>query len=88
MTSCINSLTRTEAKVLALAEQGFSNQAIADAMSITVGTVKSHVHRSFEKLQARNRLEAIERTRMQSHFTAPVETLASLQNITFDRRHP
>ena len=77
MPNFINPLTHAEANVLALVEQGHSNQAIAQAMSITVGTVKSHLHRSFEKLQARNRLEAIERARRQSHFMTPVETLTS-----------
>ena len=77
MPNFINPLTHAEANVLALVEQGHSNQAIAQAMSITVGTVKSHLHRSFEKLQARNRLEAIDRARVQGHFATPVETLVA-----------
>ena len=72
-----DALTHAEAKVLALAEAGHSNQVIAATLAITVGTVKSHLHRSFEKLQARNRLEAIDRARGQGHFATPVETLVA-----------
>jgi ATP/maltotriose-dependent transcriptional regulator MalT len=76
MPNFINPLTRAESNVLALVEQGLSNQAIAEVMSITIGTVKSHLHRSFEKLQARNRLEAIERARVQGLLATCVQTLA------------
>lgn len=72
-----DTLTHAEAKVLALVEAGHSNRMIAATLTITVGTVKSHLHRSFEKLQARNRLEAIERARVQGHFSTPGETLAA-----------
>jgi DNA-binding CsgD family transcriptional regulator len=76
MTNRFDALTRAEIKVLELVEHGLSTQAIAQSMSITVGTVKSHLHRSFEKLDARNRLHAIERARARDYHPSPVETLA------------
>jgi DNA-binding CsgD family transcriptional regulator len=58
-----DALTHAEARVLALAEAGQSNQVIAATLAITVGTVKSHLHRVYEKLDARNRLDAISKAR-------------------------
>lgn len=52
-------LTEREAEVLARLAQGASNQDIAEALVISVGTVKSHVHRIMGKLAARNRTEAV-----------------------------
>jgi DNA-binding CsgD family transcriptional regulator len=46
-------------------------------MSITVGTIKSHLHRAYEKLDARNRLDAIAKARLRGHFPVSVETLAA-----------
>ena len=57
------SLTRTEAVVLGLVDEGLSNQQISAALSITIGTVKCHLHRVFEKLPARNRTEAAAKAR-------------------------
>ena len=70
-----DALTQSEAKVLALVEAGHSNQMIAASLDITVGTVKSHLHRSFEKLHARNRLEAIDRARLRRCSAVSMETL-------------
>lgn len=70
-----SALTQAEAKVLALVEVGYSNQMIAAKLMITIGTVKSHLHRIFEKLDARNRLEAIERARLRRCSAISMETL-------------
>lgn len=56
-------LTRTEAVVLVLVDHGLSNDEIAARLAIAVGTVKWHLHRVFEKLYARNRLEALAKAR-------------------------
>jgi LuxR family transcriptional regulator, maltose regulon positive regulatory protein len=74
-----NSLTHAEAKVLALAEAGHSNQMIAATLDITVGTVKSHLHQVYEKLEARNRLDAIFKARMRGYSPTSVETLGALK---------
>jgi ATP/maltotriose-dependent transcriptional regulator MalT len=70
----VDALTHAEAKVLALVEAGHSNQMIAATLAIAVGTVKSHLHRVYEKLDARNRLDAISKARMRSHSMFSMET--------------
>ena len=72
-------LTHAEAKVLALVEDGHSNQRIAATLAITVGTVKSHLHQVYEKLEARNRLDAIFKARMRGCSPIPVETLGAFK---------
>jgi len=52
-------LTEREREVLNLVVQGQSNQQIADAMVITVATVKAHVSSILSKLQVSSRTEAI-----------------------------
>jgi DNA-binding CsgD family transcriptional regulator len=85
MTYLLDTLTYTESKVLALVEQGLSNHEIAATMMITVGTVKSHLHRSFEKLDARNRLHAIEQVRVRGDSQAQVDSLgASKTQLSID----
>ena len=51
-------LTPREREVLDLLAQGRSNQEIADALIIEVGTVKNHVHSIFRKLDIRERQHA------------------------------
>lgn len=51
-------LTPREEEVLGLVRDGLSNQEIALRLTITLGTVKNHVHNILEKLHARNRAEA------------------------------
>jgi len=52
-------LTEREREVLNLVVQGQSNQQIADALVITVATVKAHVSSILSKLQVSSRAEAI-----------------------------
>jgi NarL family two-component system response regulator LiaR len=52
-------LTEREMEVLNLVVQGQSNQQIADAMVISVATVKAHVSSILSKLQVSSRAEAI-----------------------------
>jgi DNA-binding CsgD family transcriptional regulator/GAF domain-containing protein len=51
-------LTRREREVLRLLAAGATNGAIAEALIISEGTVKSHVKRILRRLGARNRVEA------------------------------
>lgn len=55
----IEPLTPREVEVLALIAQGLSNQAIADQLVITVGTVKSYTVAIYGKLGVRSRTQAI-----------------------------
>jgi DNA-binding NarL/FixJ family response regulator len=63
-----DSLTRAEAVVLSLVDKGLSNQQISATLSITIGTVKCHLHRVYEKLPARNRTEAAAKAREQAQL--------------------
>lgn len=76
MTYSRDRLTPAEVNVLALVDAGLSNKDIAESMSITVGTIKSHLHRAYEKLDARNRLDAIAKARSRGQLQTSVETLA------------
>jgi NarL family two-component system response regulator LiaR len=52
-------LTEREMEVLNLVVQGNSNQQIADALVISVATVKAHISNILSKLQVSSRAEAI-----------------------------
>lgn len=51
-------LTRREIEILRLVAGGLSNKEIGKELTITEGTVKSHVHNALEKLQMTNRSQA------------------------------
>jgi two-component system nitrate/nitrite response regulator NarL len=51
-------LTRRELETLQSVADGLSNKEIGQALSITEGTVKNHVHNALEKLQLENRIQA------------------------------
>ena len=55
----IEPLTPRELEVLGLIAQGHSNQAIADQLVLTVGTVKSYTAAIYGKLGVRSRTQAI-----------------------------
>ncbi len=59
----VESLSEREREVLRLMAQGATNQAIAERLVITVGTVKSHINHILGKLGAHNRTEAVARAR-------------------------
>lgn len=54
-------LTRRETEVLVQIADGKCNKEIAHDLAITVPTVKNHVHRILQKLEVRNRRQAIRR---------------------------
>jgi len=56
-------LSERELEVLRLITRGASNQAIADQLVISVGTVKSHINHILGKLDAHSRTEAVARAR-------------------------
>lgn len=55
----INPLTKRELDVLALICQGFSNGDIAKKLFVTLSTIKTHNRNIFEKLDVKNRSQAI-----------------------------
>ena len=56
-------LSQREMDVLHLMAEGASNQAIAEQLVISVGTVKSHINHILNKLNASNRTAAVARAR-------------------------
>lgn len=52
-------LTPREFEIVELLSKGFLYKEIADQLNITIGTVKQHIHNTYEKLQVNNRTEAI-----------------------------
>lgn len=54
----VSQLTNRETQVLQLVSQGSSNRDIADTLSISLSTVKNHVHNILEKLHVRRRTQA------------------------------
>ena len=55
----LSALTEREQEVLALIGQGLSNQQIADALCISVGTVRSHLNRIYDKTDWGGRSQAM-----------------------------
>jgi two-component system, NarL family, nitrate/nitrite response regulator NarL len=64
-------LTHRESEVVDLLAQGLSNKEIARALGIALPTVKNHVHAVLEKLNARNRTEAVVKLREDRSFDPP-----------------
>lgn len=52
-------LTRREAEIVKLIDDGLSNKEIAVRLHIEVSTVKNHVHNILDKLQLHNRYSAV-----------------------------
>lgn len=55
----VAALTRREAEVMLLLTQGKSNAEIAEKLSVTMATVRSHVHHLLRKLGAGTRAQAV-----------------------------
>lgn len=60
-TPFIEPLTERELEVLTLAGKGYTNKAIGVQLDISARTVQGHLVRTFEKLQATSRTEAVMR---------------------------
>jgi DNA-binding NarL/FixJ family response regulator len=58
-TALANELTDRELEVLELVARGLSNREIASALSVSLETVKSHVKRTYAKIGARDRAQAV-----------------------------
>jgi LuxR family maltose regulon positive regulatory protein len=54
-------LTTREREALEALMQGLSNEQIADTLHLSVGTVKNHLTKIYEKLNVTSRAEAIVR---------------------------
>jgi LuxR family maltose regulon positive regulatory protein len=56
-------LSKRELEVMQLIEKGFSDRQIADKLVISLSTAKTHVHHIFAKLNAKDRLQAVNRAK-------------------------
>jgi LuxR family maltose regulon positive regulatory protein len=56
-------MSRRESEVLQLVADGLSNQEIAQKLTISLNTAKTHVSHVFAKLNARDRLQAVTRAK-------------------------
>ncbi len=54
-------LSARENEVLALLAEGLLYKEIGDRLGISVGTIKQHIHRIYEKMHVQNRTEAVNR---------------------------
>lgn len=70
-----NSLTKREKEILTLIASGKSNSEIADDLYITQGTVRVHVHAILQKLEVRDRTQAVV-VAMQMGIVHPQENLS------------
>lgn len=52
-------ITHRELEVLRLVAEGLSNQAIAERLTLSVNTVRTHVQNVLDKLGAHSKLEAV-----------------------------
>jgi LuxR family maltose regulon positive regulatory protein len=59
----VEPLTEREIEVLGLVAAGLSNREIAGSLFLSLGTVKTHIHNLYGKLEVRNRTQAIARAR-------------------------
>jgi DNA-binding NarL/FixJ family response regulator len=52
-------MTSREIEIVRLAAKGLGNKGIADALSVTEGTIKAHLHHIYEKLHIGSRMELL-----------------------------
>jgi predicted ATPase/DNA-binding CsgD family transcriptional regulator len=57
--SLVNPLSNRELDVLRLIAEGHSNQEIADRLYVGVSTVKKHINHIYDKLDVKNRMQAV-----------------------------
>jgi DNA-binding NarL/FixJ family response regulator len=58
-TANVEALSNRENEILQLLAKGLLYKEIADQLSISVSTVRQHIHHIYEKLHVQNRTEAI-----------------------------
>ena len=64
-------LSKREIEVLELLSQGYSNQEIADRLFVSLNTIKTHISKIYQKLQAKRRTQAIQKARELALISSP-----------------
>ena len=64
-------LTQRETEILSYVADGLSNKEVARELSLSLYTVKNHIHRILGKLQAQDRREAVQRGLEHQLISAP-----------------
>lgn len=59
VSSCSNLLTRREKQILSLTATGATNTQIAENLNVSMHTVKTHIYNLFKKIDATNRIQAV-----------------------------
>ncbi len=66
-------LSQREVEVLQLLSQGYSNQEIADKLFVSLNTIKTHIQKIYQKLNAKRRTQAIQKARELALITSSEE---------------
>ncbi|MPY17216.1 response regulator transcription factor [Paenibacillus glucanolyticus] len=53
--------TKRELELLVLIMEGSSNEEIAQMLMISIGTVKRYIHNIYQKLEVKNRVQAVKK---------------------------
>ena len=64
-------LSKREIEVLELLSQGYSNQEIADKLFVSLNTIKTHISKIYQKLNAKRRTQAIQKARELALISSP-----------------
>ena len=83
----VSALTSREVEVLALVARGLTNKEIAGELTVSVPTVKTHVHNLLHKLGARHRADAARLLHLAASETAEARPARHLDVVSAtDRR--
>lgn len=81
----IRGLTTRELQILGLLSAGVSNHEIAQRLFISLHTVKSHLYNIFKKIEARNRIEAVNWMRQHLGTPPPLELVTKRHENNSER---
>lgn len=68
-----HNLTQREEDVLRLTMKGYRNAEIAKSLEVSPNTVKTHLHRTFKKINVRSRMQA---AKWAEHYLTPTNDFA------------
>jgi two-component system, NarL family, nitrate/nitrite response regulator NarL len=72
----VEELTKREVKIISLVAKGMTNKDVANNLNISVKTIKHHMTHVMQKLQAKNRLEAVIKFRELENSLRPLSFAA------------